>query len=396
MVFERLLFRVFGAIVWTISCVLKPIDLPAVPKRNLLNPFGFRRPLEPGDLNAVVTLLSQRDGQEYDRGPVARYLCDLDPGRLMGWIAAAGERPVGMTVLYLRKIVWGDEVLRGGYWAHLYVHEDFRKHLVYPRLVHTMMETAAAAGVDVVYTGMRRLAVADAHVIIGFEPLGSLGVRVKPLRPFALLARYRGWKPLETVSRPLDLLYRSGLAARRLRPSSGIHIEVTDSSSPRLDRLLEIRERQAGSRVRQQWTPEGWRLRFASTLEGRPYTVLLALDGQELLGGLLMRVALREAPFGRAFIRLGIVMDVVVAGGRESVTARLLGEAERRAMSDGCQAMLWLDGVPEVSPLLRRLGYRDSPETYRVIVWPPTLVPTTSPLRSLANWRFPFSEHDAF
>ena len=354
------------------------------------------RRLEPHDLPAVVTLLSQRDGQEYGRGPVGRYLCDLDPSRLLGWIAFTGDRPVGMTVLYLRRVVWGREVLDGGYWAHLYVHQDMRRHLVYPRLVHTMMEEAAAAGVALIYTGTRRPTVAEGHVSIGFEPLGALGVRVKPLRPFALLARYRGWKSLETVSPLFDLFYRGGLAARRHRPSSGIRIEATDSSSPHLDRLLDLRERQAGSRVHQQWTPESWRLRFGSTLEGWPYTLLLALDGPELLGGLLMRVAVRDAPSGGASIRLGVVMDLVVPEERGPVAARLLGEAERRATRDGCLGMLWLDGVPELGPLMKRLGYRDSPETYRMIVWPPTLVPMASPMRSISNWRFPFSEHDAF
>jgi acyl carrier protein len=354
------------------------------------------RPLAAGDLGAVTALLSRRDGRDYAPGAVARYLGDLDQRRLMGWIAMAGDRPVGMTALYLREVRWGEEMLRAGYWSHLYVHEEFRKLLVYQRLVHSMLNEAPAAGVNVIYTGTRRSGVAEAHIAIGFHSLGTLGVLVKPLRPFGLLARYRGWKALEWMSPPPDALYRAGLALGRRRPPSRIRVVATDSNSPHLQGLLDLLDRQAGSRVRQRWTAESWRGRFSATLEGMPYTLLVALDGQELLGGLLLRVAERDAPVGGASISLGVVMEVLAPESDAAVATHLLWEAERRALQAGCQAMLWLDGVAELRPLMDRLGYRASSETYRMLVWPPARVPAGSPAERLSNWRFPFSEHDAF
>ncbi len=369
--------------------------LPAAPRPAPSTGEPVIRRLGPDDLPAVAALLDQRDGVHYDPGAVGRYLCDLDPRRLLGWIALDGQRPVGLTVLYLRPLIWDGQILRAGYWSHLFVHGEFRRQLVYSRLVHAMMEEAPAAGVDLIYTGTRRPAVAEGHVKMGFTALGTVGVRAKPLRPFALLASYRGWQPLAGMGRVLDPLYR--LSARLGgRPPSYLRIEATDSASPHLAGLLEMLVRGAGPRVRQAWTPESWRLRFAATLEGWPYTLLLAFEGQRLRGGLLLRSALRPAPTTRALIPLGIVLDLVAPPGETAVATALLAEAEGRALAQGCLAMLWLGGVAELEPVMNRLGYRPSADSYRILVWPSARLSSTPNARSLSQWRFPFAEHDAF
>lgn len=369
-------------------------EAAAIPQAASTSALEIRQ-LEPGDLPVVTALLSRRDGRNYDPESLGRFLCGLDPRHFTGWLAFAQGQPVGMTAVYLRDVFWGGEVLHAGYWADLYVREEFRKHLVYQRLVHAMMKESSSAGLDVIYTVIRRPGVAEAHMAMGFQSLGFLDVRVKPLRPFSMLGRYRGWKALEGVSPPLDALYQFGLASSRPRLPSRIQIVATDSSSPHLQGLLDMLARQAGARVHQLWTAKSWRLRFAATLEGGAYRLLLALDGQKLLGGLLMRSAEREGP-GGAPISLAVVMDLSAPEGDSSVAEHLLVAAERRALQEGCHALLWLDGVAELAPLMSSRGFRSSPETYRLIVWPQTRVAPGSPAEKLSNWRFPFSEHDAF
>jgi hypothetical protein len=147
--------------------------------------------------------------------------------------------------------------------------------------------------------------------------------------------------------------------------------------------------------VRQGWTTPEWRHRFAATLEGDPYTLLVARRGGGLLGGVVARTARRDAPSG-ASIPLGIVMDLIVAPEQAAAVAPLLAAAETWAATRGALAMLWLDGVRQLSDTVARCGYRPSAETYRLIVWPGTVAPPDSPLRDASRWRFTFADHDAF
>ena len=354
------------------------------------------RALEPGDMPAVVSLLCQRDAVGHEPQALARYLCGLDPRQVIGWMALFDGCPIGLTVLCLRDVHWGDEVRRAGYWSHLYVVKEHRKALAYEGLVHAMMNESRAAGVEVVYTGTRRPAVADSHTRIGFTELGKIGVRIKPLRPFRLLGRHRGWGALDAVSPPLDILYRFGEALLRGPSASRWRIQATTTDSPHVDAFLRLLEAQSGSRIRQTWTTAAWRRRFSATLEGWPYTLLVALDGNELAGGLLLRSAVRTTADGVTTLRFGVVMDIVDRARDGAVTRHLLAEAEDRSFRDGCHGMLWLDGVAELAGRMAGAGYRETPETYTMLVWPPASAPAGSRIRDLENWRFPFSEHDAF
>jgi acyl carrier protein len=364
---------------------------PDGPSRTTAGGLVIRR-LEPGDLDAVVGLLDRRDGTRHSPAAVQAYFCDLDSARLLGWIAEDAGRPVGMTVAYRRQIYWAGRELNAGYWAHLYVAEEHRRRLVYPRLVHAMMAEGTAAGLDMIYTGMRRQAVADAHQSLGFRPLGHIAVCVKPLRPLALLSRYRGWNAIESLGAPLDALYgRFALAQDR---REGIRVEATDATSPHVPELIEMLEQQAGMSVRRLWSVREWRDRFATTLEGCPYTLLLAFAGDTLAGGLLLRQAERRSETGREPVRIGVVMDLVTRETSRGVVRALLADAERRTLAAGGHAMLWLDGVPTLRELVAHCGYRPTSETYRMIVWPEGCLAGMTQV--LPSWRFPFAEHDAF
>jgi hypothetical protein len=352
------------------------------------------RRLAPDDLDAIVALLDRRDDVRHRPDAVRSYLCELDPARVMGWIATEQGRPAGMTVLYRRRVLWSDREVQAGYWAHLYVHDEFRHRLVYPRLVQTMMKEGRAAGLELIYTAMRRQAVADAHQGLGFRSLGHLDVRWKPLKPAALLARYRGWSALETLGAPADRLYGRVMATVTRRGRTGLRVEVADATSPFVTQLLGMSERQAATAVHQLWDVPGWRARFGCSLEGHPYTLLLAFAGSALVGGLLLRVAERSSEAGRKPVRIGVVLDLVADDPADGVVHALLAAAESRTLAENGHAMLWLDGVPVLSGLMARSGYRPSAETYRMIVWPAECLDEST--WDLARWRFPFAEHDAF
>jgi acyl carrier protein len=352
------------------------------------------RRLGPADLDAVVGLLDRRDGRPHSPAAVRSYLCDLDPARLVGWIAEDGEQPVGMTVAYRRRVRWDGRELQAGYWAHLYIAEAHRHRLLYPRLVHAMMVEGRAAGLEMIYTGMRRQAVADAHEGLGFRSVGHLGVRVKPLRPAALLARVWGWSALEALGAPVDRLYARFAATSAPARGAGLRVVSSDTTSSHVPGLLGLLERCAGADVRRLWTEEEWRARFATTLEGGSYRLLLVFAGQALEGGLLLRLAERRSDGGREPVHIGVIMDLVVREGTGPAAPALLAEAERQTLAAGGHAMLWLDGVSALAGRMARHGYRPSAETYRIIVWPPQqLDPTT---QQLSRWRFTFAEHDAF
>ena len=145
-------------------------------------------------------------------------------------------------------------------------------------------------------------------------------------------------------------------------------------------------------RISQLWTADDFRQRFAGTIEGEPYTVLVARSVGALTAALIFRLAER----GNG-IRVSVIMDVVCSPYAASAARSLLGEAERRADHDHCEAMLYLDGAgPTMRELVAKLGYRNSPETYDILVWPKEKVPAGSAAAEISRWRFAFADHDAF
>ena len=64
------------------------------------------REATPADLADVVKLLSARDNQPRDPQVVSDYLWGLDPESTRTWLAYVGDEPVGITMLYLRQMIW--------------------------------------------------------------------------------------------------------------------------------------------------------------------------------------------------------------------------------------------------------------------------------------------------
>ncbi|MFM9997142.1 MAG: hypothetical protein ACKVU4_15240 [Phycisphaerales bacterium] len=351
------------------------------------------RPTGPGDLDAVTALLSERDGRALELAHVSAALFGLDPAHLAGWIASVGGKPAGFTSLYVRDQRWGDRTIRAGYWAHLFVREACRRFMVYPQLVLAMMRGIKPLGIDAIFTGTRRPHVAQGHEKLGFARVGGLRVMFKPLRPFRLLARYKGWPGvLRAAAVPGDAAYGAWLKLRRGGSDAALAIREMDAGEHAMEMIPTLLNASGEGRVSQVWTPETLRRRLAGTIDGERYTVLAADRGGEVVAALVYRLASRER------VRVGIIMEVVNARTERRAAPALLAEAERRMRGEGADTTLYLDGLGSAAAdLLRSSGHRvASGETYQMLVWPKTLAPRDSVAADLANWRFSFLDHDAF
>lgn len=350
------------------------------------------RPTTPGDLDHVLSLLSERDGHTLNRAHLSTALCGLDPAHLVGWIAFADDTPAGLTTLYTREQRWGDRTIRAGYWSHLFVREEFRRLMVYPQLVLAMMRGIKPLGIDCIFTGTRRPHVAEGHVKLGFARLGEYRVLYKPLRPFRLLARYKQWPGvLHAAAAPGDALYRLLLAAKRVAPPAGLSIRPLPITDPSLGAVVDLLNAAGAGKVSQAWTADSLRRRLAGTIDGYDYRILVAARGGTIVGAVIDRLTIRER------VKAGIIMELVTAPDARGAAAPLLWACESRLRADGADTTLYLDALgSETGALLRGAGHRLSNETYQMLVWPKTLVPVGAAAADLANWRFSFLDHDAF
>src|SRR5690606_14449620 len=132
-----------------------------------------------------------RDGLSGPHPGAARALLELDPARIRVWVAVDGEQIVAMSCAELHRLQVGDSVIDAGYWTNLYVREDYRDQLLYPRLPQAMLRGLSKRGITRVYLAIRRLDVAEGHVRIVFRASDRLVVRIKPVRPLSLLGKHR-------------------------------------------------------------------------------------------------------------------------------------------------------------------------------------------------------------
>lgn len=354
------------------------------------------REATPDDLDDVVQLLSARDGMARNREVVRDYLWGLEPEHFRGWLAYADDRPVGLTSVYLRDMQWPQEngspqTKRAGYWSHLYVEPEFRKQMIYPQLVLSMLRSMKTVGLDIIFTATRQPDVAEGHQKLGFKLVGKLPLRLRPLRPFRLLAKHKGAGVLAPACGPFDALYRLA-AGRRIDSSS--KIEEVGLESPVVDEIVALLNAAPSTAVHQQWDADLFRRRFRRTLDGTDYRITIIKKNDSVLAALMMAIADRGNN-----IRAGIVLDFVAqpTATREELDA-LLGEGEQYAHRQGAEVMLSL----EHSLMLEawgssHTGYLEtSAETYHMLVYPKTIAESPNLAAELENWRFSFADHDAF
>jgi len=338
----------------------------------------------PGDQSEIAELVRRAGGREYDLKML---------GRRHAWMAVDGKSAVGLTMLEPRTLRGGGRQYRAGYWTNLFVHPDYRTTMLYPRLTFEMFRWAEEAGLDFVYTAVRRRQVASAHLAMGMRSIGELPVLAKVLRPGSLLAKYKQLgKRARLLSRGPDSAYAAYLRLRRQQTHPQFSIEELDWNSSDVSRLVDILHSSVGGRVCQAWTSDSFRYRFEDPLDGPRYGLIGARRNGRLISGAVYRVAEREKQ-----IRVGVVMAVIHDVNEFGAARFCLAEIERRASQQGADVILCLP-TPDAmtNGALRELGYRESPETYILMCRMTSRTPERRPPQDLPQWHYAFVDHDAF
>jgi hypothetical protein len=358
------------------------------------------RQASPADLPAARQLLSLRDQREWDQAAAHWFLGGLHPENCLAWMAFDGAKPVGLSSRYVRTLRVNGVNHRAGYWANLYIHPEYRDLMLYPRLPMAMNQGLKGAGLRFLYANVRQRDVAETHLRIGFGRIGRMNVLFKPLRPGRLLAKHKNLGSAAiALAKPMDAMYAGARAALKPRGPRDLHVDVLQLQSPQIERIVQLLNSRAESfndkgqkGITQQWTAASFIERFRQTREGGRYILLGVRRKTSLVGGVIFRIAERGGG-----IRAGVIMDAVVSPGDETCLIPALLEAERQIKLLDGDVMLYLDGQgPHLHKLMRRCGYRNSPETYDLLIWPKVMLNTDPVLADLSNWRFSFGDHDAF
>jgi len=345
----------------------------------------------PGDLPAITALLSRRDERENDPEDVRRVLFGLEPDRLRAWVAWAGERPVGLTAIYLRRLRWQEGTRLAGYWAHLYVHEDYRERMVFPMLLLAMVRGARAAGVEVMFTATRQPGLATASAKLGFALLATRRVLLRPLRPLRLAGLQLGApRRIASLGAPLDALF--GALATRVPAPPGDRIEVLTPAEGAAA-AVALLEKAGCGRISQIWSDAYFRRRFEVTIDGAGYELLLASRDGAARAAVITRLSDRNNG-----VRSGVILDALAADDDAAGSlAHLLRVAHRRAYEAGAELCLGFDAPGTgFAALARRLGYREVWERYHFLVWPAEVAAGGGFGSDPDHWRFAFADHDAF
>jgi hypothetical protein len=345
-----------------------------------------------GDIPVIRDLLTLRDSRAWDDPSTAWFVQQLEPDRCIAWIGFVNDEPAALSTLYRRELVGPAGPLRAGYWANLFVHPEHRDQMLYPRIASTMFAAARSLDLDLIYGGTRQKDVAFGHTRIGFTTIGTVPLLIKPLRPFRLLAKFKRWPFVATVAPPLDALWAGYLGVRRGGSASEVAVAEAEPAGDTARALVGLLDQMARDRIVTRWTVEAFHDRYRQTREGTRYSLLVACDGWGIVGGLLYRVTEREPD-----IRAGVIMDVIASPERLPALRTLLAHAERRALADGCELLMFLSGAgPAVHGLFTGFGYRAASESYDLQIWPKPVLARQPMLADLGRWRFAFGDHDAF
>lgn len=392
----------------------------------------------PADLAHVVRLIRVGDGRDYEDANVERFIQRLDPAHCRAWLAVADDRPVGMSMFYRRSLRADPARYTAGYWANLYIDPHHRDQMLYPRLPLAMFDAVRQGTLDFIYALVRRQNLIQAHQRIGAATIGDLSVLIKPLRPVAFLAKYKHWPALcRAVARPADAVYAGYLRLRRPRIPPDMTIETASWESDAVADLADLLNEHRGDRIGHDWTVDALRARYAVSLDGDPYILLIVRRRGRPEAAVVFRLTDRDHG-----LRVAVIMDLAWrpapntdaantdatntdatntdaantdphnaaapdpatpntaardAAAQNTAARVALAEVHRLAYHDGAEAVMYLDGLGEPSrPIVSSLGYVRSPETFTLVLWPkkrsvehPTLADTT-------RWRLAFGDHDAF
>jgi hypothetical protein len=204
------------------------------------------------------------------------------------------------------------------------------------------------------------------------------------------LAKHKGAGFLASLCVPLDAFY--GLARRRGNPA--VRVEEVPLDSPQVEEIVALLNAREDNVVRQAWTPEQFRRRFCTTLDGTAYRITAVLRGKRIVAALVMTIAER-----RHHIRAGILLELAAgAAASTSEIEALLADAEQFARDQRAEVMLSLDGSLSLKQLAGSFGnyLENRSEIYHMLVYPKSMAQAPHLAAELANWHFAFGDHDAF
>ena len=349
---------------------------------------------ELGDAGKVQALIDVRRETDEATGSDSKG-SDLDnPSRRL-WLALVDEQAVGMTSVQQRQLRLGQQEHRVAYWTGLFIDPTYRGPFVYPQLLLGMFNGLRNAGIHYLYAAVRRQPIAEAHLKVGFQKIGDLSVRAKPLRPARLYAKYRGLVRRDGSPRLLRLLCHlpdslAYVAIQLQGPRRTWSVTEIPWTAPELTEVAALYAAENGEYMTQPWTVELLRTRSPA---GTPLIACIGLRHQEQLqAAAIVRVV--DRPEG---IRAAIIMDVIHHRAVAGAAAAALAAAESFALHADCDVVLYLDGLPALdSRLVSRRGYRKSPERYSLLVWVDRGAESAVFPRQLSSWRFAFGDHDTF
>jgi len=355
--------------------------------------FAQIREATAADLAELAALMGVRDGLSGPMPGAKRALLDLDPARIRVWVAVDHGAVVAMTCAELRRLQIGDAVIDAGYWTNLYIRDDHRDQLLYPRLPQAMLRGLAKAGVERVYLAIRRLDVAAGHLRIGFCEIDRLVVRLKPLRPLSLLSKHRQLGPaLVRAAGTLDRIAGLPLRVPGYRPRSAELGDLSLTNEPDLSELARLSSSSRVGAHTRRWDANSLAARYQPAADGARYSAIGLRRGGALLGAAVDRITTREQG-----LRVAVIMELAARNDDRRILADLLRAIERRAHARGADGVLVLDSLgPAVSRVLRAAAYLDTGERYVLMVAPKRAIAAGDPILDPSAWRLPLSDHDAF
>ena len=346
------------------------------------------------DIPQVADLVRQVSDHNHDYSVevIRAIFSDLVPGEYYGWLAFAGDQPVGITTLQPCLLELGGRPCKAGYWTYLCVRPDYRRTALYPRLVYAMIGGAADVGIDVVYGAIRRPQVAAGHLALGMEKIGEMPVLAKPLRPARLLSKFYGLGHVfAQVSAVPDYAYQEYLSLRRSSPKPGYIVRNAAARDADPSVLVPVLRELHVSEMQRPMTPESFAHRYATSPDGDEYRVLCVEGLGEIRAAIIYRMAVRSKN-----IHTLVIMEM---GHRFSDLDSLafgLAELERRAIQSKCEVILALSSSPFMQTLLKKSGYLRSNETYVLMKKPTSRKADCAFPDRIDDWYFTFADHNAF
>lgn len=235
------------------------------------------------------------------------------------------------------------------------------------------------------------------HLKIGFKKIGDMAVLAKPLRPALLFAKYRRLVAAEKGLRVVRVLCSvpdavAGMGIRLQGPHAHGSWKVTEIpwTSAEVADLAQLYTQGSAGSTAQAWTIESLRARYAK--EDFGYRLLGVRHQDRLLAVAIVRMI--DRPEG---IRAAVIMDLIHEPNAIRAAKMALAAVERLALTNGCEVVLVLDGVPSCdTDLIRRRAYFKSSEKYSLLLWTDRGADATCFPQDLRSWRFTFGDHDTF